>query len=264
MIVEIRPRTLDKWHGKKGDEDFTRPVVIVPAIDPATMQYQVEFTADERKFLEKTNYDISLDASPERPHPTWDGPLGQVKLENNTMLFNTGVPTELLKVGIIRGAKNHVAPSLEDAENIYPNTTHYIFDEDVTLADKVSKITIKQEANKLLYEMLPEDIAQIVYLATTMPTKNKSANLIRAKADELVEKDPAEFLRWARMPKEDVSLLSLVEEGIEDGILTKDGPRVMFGGDVIGFSTLEAAEYLKKKENQPLYLKIAGTLKKKK
>lgn len=263
MIVEVKPRRTVKWHGKEKDEDFTRPISIHAAIDPTTMKYQVELSADELKFLAKTNYDLSLDAKPDQPHPTWDSAVGQVKLEYNTMLFDTSSPTELIKLGVVRGAKRHVAPSLEAAENEYPETTHYIYDADVVLSDRVTKIAIKQEANKLLYEMNADEVAKIVFLATNFSTKGKSPNLIRAKADELVEKDPAEFLRWAKMEKEDVSLLSLVEESIEAGTLTKDGPRIMFAGETIGFSTLEVTEYLKKKENQPLLIKLQGSKTKK-
>ncbi len=261
MIVEVRPRRTEKWHGKEKDEDFTRPISIVPAPDPATMQYQVELSADEWKYLKSTSYDLSLEYKQDVVHPTWDTALGRVKLENNTMFFDTSVPTDLIKIGVMRASKSRVAPSKEAAETEYPSATHYIHEEDVVLKDKVSKIAIKQEANSLLYTMPPDEIATIVFLSTGEQTAGKNFDLIRAKADDIVEKNPAEFLRWAKMEKEDVSLLSLVETAIESDLLTKDGARIMFNGDTVGFSTLEVAEYLKKKENQPLLLKLKGATK---
>lgn len=258
MQVQIKPRELLKWHGKTEIENFSRPKTIVAAVDPSTMTYKVEFTAQERELLEKTGYDISTEVVPGRPHPTWDGQAGKLVLEPNTIVLDTSNPLDLLKIGIARGANKHIAPSLKAAENDseFSEATHYIFSEDVELADRVSKISVKQEANKLLYEMTPDRIATVVMLVENVSVKDRSNDFIRAKADEIVERDPKQFLHWAKMNTEDMALFSLVEAAILEGTIEKHGLRYSFLGEDVGFSKADVVENLRKPENQAIKLKL--------
>jgi len=262
MIVEVRPREGYKWHGKKADMNFSRPKVVVAAVDPDTMKYKVVFTEDELAKLKATNFDLSLEYVPEKPHPTWDGPVGKVKLEPNTMLFDTSVVTDLIKVGVIRGANKHVAPSLEAAENDgeFSSATHFIYSEEVEMADKVAKIAIKQEANSLLYQMTPEKIRNILILATGKNFSGKSDDFTRATADELINKEPSTFLKWAKMNPESLMMASLVEEAIQEGIFVREAGGITWQGSRIGFDRDEVIDYVNKPENQILKAKVLDLL----
>ena len=46
-LVEVRPIEVKKWHGKKGQESFTRPKKIQALIDPVTMQYATGLTEED-------------------------------------------------------------------------------------------------------------------------------------------------------------------------------------------------------------------------
>lgn len=258
MIVEIRPREQPTWHGKKADENFSRPITIVPAIDPSTMQYQVSLSDSEWKRLKSTGYDLSLDAKIDTPHPTWDGAIGAVKLEPNTMTFNTDNPIELIKLGVIRAAKTHVAPSLEEADNNseYSKATHYIFSEEEDVAVKATKIQKKQEANKMLFEMPTEKQAAIATLVLGISTKSRSTDFIRTKADEAVETDPDAVLKWAKMKQEDFTLHTMIQELLLLSVLVKSGGAITWMGETLGYSAEEAIKYLKDPNNQAMRLKL--------
>ena len=49
MKVQIRPLPSVKWHGKTGNESFTRPKIIQALVDPDSMTYSTGLSEEEEK-----------------------------------------------------------------------------------------------------------------------------------------------------------------------------------------------------------------------
>ena len=60
MKVQIRPLPSVKWHGKTGNESFTRPKIIQALVDPDSMTYSTGLSEEEEKELgAKLKVDLS-------------------------------------------------------------------------------------------------------------------------------------------------------------------------------------------------------------
>ena len=59
-IVKIKPIEREKWHGKKGNESFTRPTTIRALVNVDSMTYATGLTEEEAKeYGEKLKIDLS-------------------------------------------------------------------------------------------------------------------------------------------------------------------------------------------------------------
>ena len=54
MIIQVRPIEVKKWHGKTGNESFTRTKIIQALVDPETVAYQTGLTTEEEETFELT------------------------------------------------------------------------------------------------------------------------------------------------------------------------------------------------------------------
>ena len=85
QLVEVRPIEKERWHGLKGKDAITRPVVIEALLSSTTGKLATGLTPEDRERLEKeTGYDLSPDYKAGKPHPFWSSPAAFVKLEHKT------------------------------------------------------------------------------------------------------------------------------------------------------------------------------------
>lgn len=253
-IVEVRPIEKEKWHGKKGKDGFTRPIVIEALVSITTGQYATGLSQEDRERLEaKTGYTLSPDYMVGKAHPFWSSTAAQIKLENKTNIFDTSKPLDEIKVKVM---KQHdlVANSMKEyEEGKFPLAKFVIFDEQEEVEIKASKLATK---NKVVLELskLPfERKAEIVQILKGISVRKQSPNFVELKLDEIIDEFGAErVLNVIKRDKARNSVHALVLEAIHKNVLRKDGTAVYYMDDQVGFDIESAVDYFQDPKNQSL------------
>lgn len=263
-LIQVKPIDVKKWHGKKGQESFTRPKIIQALIDPVSVTYQTGLSPEEEKKLgEMLKVDLSNQYNMETPHPFWDSKMGEIRLENRTQFFNTENALDYVKVKVLKASK-YVANSQKDYDNgDYPEATHIIFDESEEVDAKASHVDMK---NKAIIEVSKLSKAKKIELVMILSAnddylkarnlKGKSENFITIEIDKIVEKRPEDILRFIKMDKEYVSLYALVLECLQKNVLRKDGHKIMYLESVIAQDIKSAVDYLGMVENNEFKIRL--------
>jgi hypothetical protein len=276
MIVEIRPIEKEKWHGKKGEESFQRPITIRALYDPTTMGYATGlnykdiYPAEDNKeklteaeyFSRLLKYDLSNVYDPEKPHPFWDGSLGAMKLENKTMLLDTSMPLNYVHYKMLL-ASRYVANSLNDYKNaVTPDATHYIYNKEEEIERKAVKANLLKQAFVLESELPRARKIEIINVLEDANLKDQSDNFIEVTLTRLIENRTKDVLRLMKMNKEDLSIHSMILEALQKGVLRKDKGKeeILYFGDPIGTDIYDTIQNLKKEENQDIKLRIIESI----
>ena len=272
MIIEIRPIEKEKWHGKKGEESFQRPVTIRALYDPAIMGYATglnykdvydatdnkEQLTEAQYYSKLLKYDLSNVYDPEKAHPFWDGSLGCVRLENKTMRLDTSKPLNYVRYKIMLSSK-YVANSIQDYEKgLYSSATHYIFNEQEDIEKKAVKANLLKQAFVKVSDLPKSRKIEIINVLEDANLKGQSDNFIDVTLSRLIETRTKDVLRLMNMDKEDLSLHSTVLEALQKSVLRKDKGKdaILYFGDPIGSDIYDTISFLKKEENQDLKLRI--------
>ena len=253
MKVEVRPLPLHKWHEKEGKDSFASPIVIEALFDTQTQRYATGLSEEDRKRLEEaTGQDLSDKFDFDKPHPFWSSTAGQVKLPNNTVIFDTSKPLDEIKVKILKASK-FVANSMKDYQDgLYPEATHVIYDEAEEVELKARKIEVRNKALAISLKMSPEDKVNIIQILSDRSVRNMSPNFINVELDKIINDNPVEFLKWAKMDKAQVYVRAQILEAIHRNILTKEGSGVFYMGDQIGYDIDDAVNYFTDPQNSKL------------
>jgi hypothetical protein len=263
-IVKIKPIEREKWHGKKGNESFTRPTTIRALVNVDSMTYATGLTEEEAKeYGEKLKIDLSNQFNLEEPHPFWDTKAGEIKLENRTMLFDTENPLDFIKVKVCK-ASRFVANSLKEyEEGMFPEATHIIFDESEEIEEKASKIEIKKKAVIETAKLSKDRKIQMILILSAdgnyLKAKNlkgKSDNFIEVELDKLIESKADEVLRYLKMNKDDTATQALVLEALQRHIFEKVGHKIMYHDSTLGEDIYDVVNYLNAPENQEFKIRI--------
>lgn len=262
-LIEIRPIQRKSWHGKTGKESFKRPIKLRALVDGETMRYATGLTPKEITALKEEkgiNYDLSDNYDADKPHPFWDSSLPIIKLENATMFIDISLPLDYIKYKILKESRfvaNSVA--LYDA-GTYPDATHVIFSEIEEAEVLASKIEIENNAVIACSTLSPDKKIQIAMVLGDKNLKGQSASFITVEMNKIIKKDPQEFLRLVNADAAELYCHSLVLNALQQSVLRKDGHRVLYMDSPIGGSSLEAAQYLAKEENQDIKLSILSKI----
>jgi len=261
MKVEVRVIDVKKWHGKKGQENFSQPLVLEALYDIETGGYATGLTEDERKKYEKlTGYDLSDKYDPQKPHPFWNSQAARIKLPHRTTIFDTDKPLDFIKVKVLKASK-YVANSMKEyEEGLYPEATHVIFDEAEEVLIKAKKIERKNEASALLEKMTLDEKVNIVQILGNKSLRGQSQNFVTVAMDEILENQIDEFLNLAKADKEQTYMRAVILEAIYKGTLTKEGNAILYMGDRVGNDVFDAVEYFLDPQNQIMKTKLLEKL----
>lgn len=257
-LIEVRPIEREKWHGKKGKEVFSRPVTIEALISLQTGQFSTGLSEEDRKRLEtKTGFDLSPEYVPGKPHPFWNSPTAQVKLEYKTNVFDTNKSIDEIKIKILK-ASDLVANSMKEyEEGKFPSAIFVIFDETEETELKASKLALK---NKVIIEsskLSTARKAEIVQILKGITVKNQSVDFIDLKLDEAIDEFGANaVLNIMKRDKTRTSIHALVLEAIYKNVLRKDGSAVYYMDDQLGFDVESTVDYFMDPKNQTLKAQI--------
>jgi hypothetical protein len=245
MKIEVRPISISRWHKKTGKESFTRPKRVAALVNTDTMQYDTGLTEEEiQEFSEKLRVDLTPVFNPDQAHPYWDSLVNSVKLENNTMVFDTDNINDRIKIKMMKASK-FVANSLKEyQEGMFPEATHVIFDESEEVEAKASKLAIKRQAILEAAKLSKGRKIQLILLINGKNLKGKSDNFIEVELDKIVEKDAPTLLRYMQRDEEGVSTEALVAEALQKSVLRKKGHKIMYHDSVLGTDIQDVATYL--------------------
>jgi hypothetical protein len=251
MKIELRPLPREKWHGKKGKEDFSRPNSIEALYDNETGNYATGLTEEERTQYEAIlKVDLSNTWNPEEPHPFWSTNRAKVKLENFTTFFNTEKPIEFIHWKILKASK-YVANNLMDFEKgLFPFATHYIFSEEEDVQRKASRAEIVDACYAAKLTMTAETKINIIQVLTNRIVRYQSSDYINVKLQELIEERPREFYDTTKFDNDVLFSQSIILEAIDKNILQRDGTAITFAGSTIGNSMDEAVKWFLAPERQ--------------
>jgi hypothetical protein len=260
MLVEVRPIQSTKWHGKKGQESFTRPKKLQALANAETMQYATGLTEEDREKLKNKPYEFKQDLSPqfnpELPHPFWDSPMATIKLENNTQFFNTELPLDYIKIKIMKASK-YVANSMREyEEGLYPEAHHVIHDEMEEAELSASKIALENQAVIEVSKLSKDKKIELILILGGKNLKGQSDNFVTVAMAKKVKEDPEEVLRYIKMDSKDVATHAIVLEALQKSVLKKEGHRILYHDALLGNDIHDVIDYLNKDENQDLRLRI--------
>lgn len=284
MKIQVKPVEVEKWHGKKGQESFTRAKTIQALVDPYSLTYTTGLDNDSKVYtnpetgkkndLTEEQYyskllkaDLSNQFDIDTPHPFWDSKMSEIKLENRTMLFDTKNPLDYVKVKVMKQSK-YVANSLEDFENgLFPEATHVIFDEAQEVEVKASAVEIK---NKVIVEASKLNIGQKIDIVTVLSAgsdylraktlRGKSESFVNVELDKYIQKNAKEVLRVMNMSKEDLSTQALVLEALQKHVLVKEGLKIRYFEEYLGSDINEVVDRLNTSEYNEIKIRIMQQL----
>lgn len=265
MKVQIRPIPVKRWHGKTGNESFTRPKVIQALVDPDSMTYATGLTEEEEKTLgERLKVDLSKQFLIDKPHPFWDSKMGEVSLDNRTMIFDTDNPIELIRIKICKNSK-YVANSMKEyEEGLFPEATHVIFDESEEIEEKASRIEIKKKAVMETAKLSKGKKVELIMVLSADGSdylraknlKGKSDNFIEVELDKIIENKSADVLRYLKMDKDELATNALILEALQKNVLEKVGHKIMYHESILGQDIYDVIKYMNAPENQEFKLRI--------
>lgn len=262
QIVEVRPIERERWHGLKGKDSITRPVVIEALLSSTTGKLATGLTPEDRERLEKeTGFDLSPDHNPNKIHPFWSSPAAFVKLEHKTNVFDVSNPLDEIKVKIMKASDLVANSQKEYDEGKFPEAQFVIYDEREEVELKASRAAIRRkvviEADKLSLTRK----AEIIQIVLGIAVRNQSNDFIDLKLDEAIDKDgPQRILDLIKRDKARTSLHATVLEAIHKNVLRKEGTAVYYMDDQLGFDIEATIDYLQDSKNQALKAQIIERL----
>lgn len=262
MIVEVRPIEKERWHQKKGKEDFSRPKVIRALVDASTNLYCTGLTDKDIEKLKEmgVKYDLTPFFSQSEAHPFWDSEIASVKLPNYPVFFDTDNPLDYIRVKILK-ASPFVANSIREFdEGLYPRALFVIIDEAEEVEAKASKIAMKNKAFMEVAQLSKERKIQLILILKGKNLKGKSDDFVDVEMDNLLEKEAQSLLSLLEKDKEDVALRALVVEALQKNVLQKKGAKYYYFDAMLGSDIEDVIKYFKDVENQELKLRIMSQL----
>lgn len=275
MKIEVRPIKKKQWHGKVGKESFTRTKKLQALVDGRTRQYATGLDNSKKNYIhpktkepctEMEYYEVVLkvDLSPQyiegEAHPFWDSSASLIRLENNTMFFDTELPLDYIKIKVMKESK-YIANSIKDyEEGLYPEATHVITDEAEEVEVKATKVAIKKKAIIESAKLSKDKKIQILLILTGKNLKGKSDDFIEVELDKLIERKAKDVLRYISMESEDIAAHSMILEALQKNVLRKKGHKILYHDSVIGGDIYDVIDYFKKDENQDLKIRIMSAI----
>lgn len=269
-MIQVKPVDAKKWHGKTGNESFTRPKIIQAFVDAETTMYKTGLTEEEeKKYGELLKVDLSKQFSLDTPHPFWDSKTAEIRLENRTQFFNDNNPLDFVKIKVMKASK-FVANSIREwEEGLYPEATHVIFDESEEVDAKAALTEIKNNAIIATSKISKDAKIDLIMVLSAdddylkmKNLKGKSDSYITVEMEKIIDKKAEQVLKYLKMDREYISLYALSLEALQKHVLTKEGHKIKYHESVIAQDIESLIDYLGKPENQELKLRIIANINK--
>lgn len=178
-----------------------------------------------------------------------------IKIGKKDVIIDTETTEGKLQYLFLLGHKR-VAKGLD---KITPSTDYVLVNKEAEAeqANKANKT--KREAYRAFDKMTLEEMRKCLRIFG-IKSDNLSNELVEAKLNEQIEKDPSKFIRlWIENPNKEMSFL--IEEALSKNIIRKNRTAYYFGTDLIGNGKDDVIAYLNDKKNQDILLAIRNEIK---
>lgn len=178
-----------------------------------------------------------------------------IKIGKKDVIIDTETTEGKLQYLFLLGHKR-VAKGLD---KITPSTDYVLVNKEAEAeqANKANKT--KREAYRAFDKMTLEEMRKCLRIFG-IKSDNLSNELVEAKLNEQIEKDPSKFIRlWIENPNKEMSFL--IEEALSKNIIRKNRIAYYFGTDLIGNGKDDVIAYLNDKKNQDILLAIRNEIK---
>ena len=185
----------------------------------------------------------------------------KVKLEKTERLLDLSNPMDYIDYKLLLANTNLIAPDAKSS-NKKKTYRYALVSAEESLQSAVSTSTKRKEAYKFAGKMEDsiEEMIAFLKIYGKKPSADASRDFLIAEIDKIITDDIDTFLSIAKDKDRDIK--ALIMEAVELGVVERHKRKYfMPGGDALAAeglsSTLEnATEYLKKPENQDIYLSI--------
>lgn len=257
MKVTVKPVPSEKWHGKEGKESFAQPLALEVLYDPQTGAYATGLTEEEAlKYGKLLGADLSDTYSVEEPHPYWSSSAAKIKLPNHTLMYETDKPDHYVKVKNLK-ASSSVANSLKEwEEGLWPEATHYIYDESEEVQASATKIQKRNRCIERATKMTLDERLSVVQILSNKALRGRSSDFVDVEIDKIIEEDADGFLNLTKQSKEQVYARGVIMEAIYKHKLIKDGLKITYMGETVGHDIDQAVDYFLDPDNQAMKVAI--------
>ena len=175
-----------------------------------------------------------------------------VRLSKDPLELDLADPMDYIKYKVLLTNSDRIAPSIKE-RNKKATYKFYVEDMDDVIEVQSKSANIQQTAWKEFGKM--EDnkgrlaafikvYGQVMRIPATKIDKNTKLEFLQAKVSEIVQSKPKDFVDI--VTSEDFDTMLLVAEGIDTGVIKKDGTRYFLeSGDKLGDTLQATVSYLK-------------------
>lgn len=227
-------------------------------------QYANVLTDEEKDFFESP--ESGLDLSPgdlsiyKRVNNFWD--TFKIQLGKDELTLDKSNPFQYLEYKVLLANNEEVAPSLEELRSKRKATYKYVLVDAQQEASLSSKEADLEETAWSLYGELKNDrvrMLDILGIFGRKLTTDSTDDMIRSNIKNIMKDDLREFVTIANDSNLDVKIF--ITKCVSAGLIQKRANIYSIpGGEKIGNTLFEAAEYLKKPENQEILLSLEARL----
>jgi hypothetical protein len=262
--VKVKPLSKTKWHGKAETEDFTRPFTLEVLVG-RNGKYA---TGLNQKEIEEYGKDLGVNLddkfNPDKPHEFWSTKQAWIELPNHPIVLDKSNIRDKIKIANLKASK-YVANSMEELEKgMWPDAIFVMYDEEEEVTSKASKIETKNQCVLLASKMSKEKKIQLIRILENRSADNQSDSWITTMVDEMINKHSVDFIKYANMDKEELTIRSVILKALENNVLRKEGMLIYYYSDPIAPSFEEAVAWFKDPNNQEMKIRILEQLNNKK
>ena len=255
--IFLKPIMTEKWHGlhKVGRTKFQDTQDVIQVLyDRKQGALATGLDSDtETRLSSSLGVSLANNSANEFWHDF------KIKLMDQTMIFDTTKPMEELQVYVLKASK-FVANSQKELDaGKWPNAKYVIYDEKTELEKQAAEVEIKAKAIDIFNNLSPEKKLDMLKLYGKA-SENSSNDFVYTKLYEIVENDPADFMRQATKSPEEIKVKALIFDLEKIGILRRKGTAYLYNDQQVGFDYDDTVSYLLNPGNQELLVKLKDSL----
>ena len=166
----------------------------------------------------------------------------KIKLMDQTMIFDTSKPMEELQVYVLKASKFIANSQKELDAGKWPNAKYVIYDEKTELEKQAAEVEIKAKAIDTFNKLSSEKKLDMLKLYGKA-AENSSNDFVYTKLYEIVENNPADFMRQATRSPEEIKVKALIFDLEKIGILRRKGTAYLYNDQQVGFDYEDTVKY---------------------
>jgi hypothetical protein len=255
--IFLKPIMTEKWHGlhKVGRTKFQDTQDVIQVLyDRKQGALATGLDSDtETRLSSSLGVSLANNSANEFWHDF------KIKLLDQTMIFNTNNPIEELQVYVLKASKFIANSQKELDAGQWPNAKYVIYDEKTELEKQAAEVEIKAKAIDTFNKLSSEKKLDMLKLYGKA-VENSSNDFVYTKLYEIVENDPADFMRQANKSPEEIKVKSLIFDLEKLGILRRKGTAYLYNDQQVGFDYEDTVSYLLNPGNQELLVKLKDSL----